>query len=128
MGFEYSWCECSYSNMRERPTYQRFSESDTFRFHPHSYGMHLKSEGLSHGLRKCPPDTFLPCLRQGRPFESLSRIKKSECPQGHSDFLAMVCNIDTMHPAIAKGCKFETGKLSFLNCPFLKKWKQYRRY
>ena len=26
--------------------------------------------GLSHGLNKCPPDTYLPALRSGRPFES----------------------------------------------------------
>ena len=24
--------------------------------------------GFSPGLKKCPPDTFLPCLRQGRPL------------------------------------------------------------
>ena len=46
------------------------SGSDTFRFHPHPFGMRLKSEGLSHELRKCPPDTFLPSLRSGRSFES----------------------------------------------------------
>jgi len=26
---------------------------------------------FSHGLKKCPPDTFLPSLRSGRPFKSL---------------------------------------------------------
>ena len=32
--------------------------------------------GLSHGLRKCPLDTFLPSLRSGRPFESLPAESK----------------------------------------------------
>ena len=38
-------------------------------------------EGLSHGLRKCPPDTFLPRLRRGRPFESCQRNQKQDSPQ-----------------------------------------------
>ena len=32
--------------------------------------MRLEHKGLSHGLMKCPPDTSLPTLRVGRPFES----------------------------------------------------------
>ena len=35
------------------------------------FGVPSCSDGLSHGLRKCPLDTFLPSLRSGRPFESL---------------------------------------------------------
>ena len=53
------------------PLYRYFILSDIFNFHPHPYGMRLKVEGLSHGLTKCPPDTLLPRLRRGRPFESL---------------------------------------------------------
>ena len=57
--------------------------SDILRFHPHPYGMRLKPEGLSHGLKKCPPDTSLPGLRPGRPFESRLGYQKSRCPHGH---------------------------------------------
>ena len=32
----------------------------TFDLHPHPYRMRLQIKGLSHGLKKCPPDTFLP--------------------------------------------------------------------
>ena len=38
--------------------------------------MRPQIKGLSHGLRKCPPDTFLPSLRSGRPFESTLDINK----------------------------------------------------
>ena len=31
-----------------------------FDSHPHPYRMRLQIKGLSHGLKKCPPDTFLP--------------------------------------------------------------------
>ena len=34
-------------------------------------------KGISHGLKKCPPDTFSPRRCRGRPFDSLPRqIKK----------------------------------------------------
>ena len=46
-----------------------------------TYQRFLASEGLSHGLKKCPPDTLLPCLRQGRPFESILSHKKG-APKG----------------------------------------------
>ena len=37
----------------------------------HPYGMHPETKGLSHGLKKCPPDTFLhQCAHWCRPFES----------------------------------------------------------
>ena len=39
---------------------------------PHPSGMRPNAHGFSHGLKKCPPDTFLPALRPGRPFESHS--------------------------------------------------------
>ena len=38
---------------------------------PHPYRVRPQIKGLSHGLKKCPPDTFSPRLRRGRPFESL---------------------------------------------------------
>ena len=39
--------------------------------YPHPYWVRLWGHGFSHGLKKCPPDTFLPSLRSSRPFESL---------------------------------------------------------
>ena len=39
-------------------------------FCPHPYRVRSENDGFSHGLKKCPPDTFLPRLRRGRPFES----------------------------------------------------------
>ena len=43
-----------------------------FDLRPHPFRMRPQIKGLSHGLKKCPPDTFLPSLRSGRPFVSLS--------------------------------------------------------
>ena len=37
---------------------------------PHPYRVRSQVHGFSHGLKKCPPDTFLPSLRSGRPFKS----------------------------------------------------------
>ena len=34
-----------------------------FRFHLHPYGMHLKAEGLSHGLKMCHRHIFLTAFR-----------------------------------------------------------------
>ena len=42
----------------------------------HPYRMYPTTGGLSHGLNKCPPDTCLPCLQQGRPFDSRTDSKK----------------------------------------------------
>ena len=80
------WRECPYRPFRQGAPYQRFSVSNLFRFHPHPCGMRLKPEGLSHGLTKCPPDTLLPCLRQGRPFESLPAYQKRVIPNGITRF------------------------------------------
>ena len=62
------------------------SASNHLKFHPHPSGMRLKFEGLSHELRKCPPDTFLPSLWSGRSFESL-RAAKKQIPRRVSAFL-----------------------------------------
>ena len=53
---------------------------------PHPYRMHPPTKGLSHGLKKCPPDTFLPALRSGRPFESFFRCTKKEDALRHPLF------------------------------------------
>ncbi len=41
-----------------------------FHFSLQSSGLRPEMKGLSHGLKKCPPDTFLPSIRLGRPFKS----------------------------------------------------------
>lgn len=64
LGYEHSY------SFGKKCVAQTFSESNIFRFHPYPYRMRLKSEGLSHELNKCPPDTYLPFLRSGRSFES----------------------------------------------------------
>ena len=56
------------------------------KINPHPFGMRLDFEGLSHGLTKCPPDTLLPCLRQGRPFESQLEHEKIRIPKRVSGF------------------------------------------
>ena len=48
-----------------------------------SYGMQPDIHGFSHGLKKCPPDTFLPSLRSGRPFESRSAPKEIAARRRH---------------------------------------------
>ena len=53
---------------------------------PHPYRMRPQIKGLSHGLKKCPPDTFLPALRSGRPFESPG-VAKKQIPEWVSAFL-----------------------------------------
>ena len=45
-------------------------------FRPQSFRLRPEIEGFSHGLKKCPPDTFLPSLRSGRPFKSLHHHKR----------------------------------------------------
>ena len=45
--------------------------------------------GLSPGLKKCPPDTFLPCHRQGRPLRAPPRYQKEPTPIGLALFGAV---------------------------------------
>ena len=47
-----------------------------------SLRMRPDTHGFSHGLKKCPLDTFLPSLRSGRPFESLCIAKNKDTPAG----------------------------------------------
>ena len=64
---------------------RRYSCTSILAFRLQSYGPQPESEGFSHGLKKCPPDTFLPSLRSGRPFKSPPSAKKVH-PEG-VDFL-----------------------------------------
>jgi hypothetical protein len=43
---------------------------------PQFCGLHSQVKGISHELNKCPPDTYLPWLRQGRSFDSRTGNKK----------------------------------------------------
>ena len=51
-----------------------------------AYGMRLKPEGLSYGLKKCPQDTSLPGLWPGRSFESRLANQKRVIPNGITRF------------------------------------------
>ena len=60
-----------------------------FDSHPHPYRMRLQIKGLSHGLKKCPPDTFLPRFARS-PFRVPSRPEgeiRKRIPQWVSSFL-----------------------------------------
>ena len=46
-------------------------------------GMRPEARGISHGLKKCPPDTFSPRLCRGRPFDSRTANKK-----GHPNWMS----------------------------------------
>ncbi len=54
---------------------------------PHPYRARSQVHGFSHGLKKCPPDTFLPSLRSGRPFKSLLLRQKEMPPFGGISFI-----------------------------------------
>jgi len=46
---------------------------------PQSYGPRSQTHGLSHGLTKCPPDTWLhQCAHWCRPFESIPSAKNAD--------------------------------------------------
>ena len=68
-----------------------------------SSGPQPESEGFSHGLKKCPPDTFLPSLRSGRPFKSPSPISKESPPQRGG--LSLLCFLDTIDIMLCKSMK-----------------------
>ena len=63
-------------------------------FCPHPYRVRSESDGFSHGLKKCPPDTFLPRLCRGRPFESQTPISNKSLP--HWGRLLLLCDLDTI--------------------------------
>ena len=72
-----------------------------------THRMRLKSEGLSHRLKKCPPDTFLPSLRSGRPFESLPTKTKFQIPKWVSGILVRRKGLELMvslRRAVATDC------------------------
>ena len=54
---------------------------------PQAYGLRLGINGFSHGLTNCPPDSLLPRLRRGRPFESATPVKRKSTTQLGGAFL-----------------------------------------
>ena len=57
-----------------------FQDNYKMYIRPHPYGMRPDVHGISHGLTKCPPDTwFHQCAHWCRPFDSSlgSTIKNS---------------------------------------------------
>ena len=52
-----------------------FLPFDMIDFNPQACGPRLAINGFSHGLTNCPPDSSLPRLRRGRPFESATPVK-----------------------------------------------------
>ena len=70
--------------MRETRVDSHFCSIITEWISAHIRRMRSEIHGLSHGLKKCPPDTFLPSLRSGRPFKSrLRKQKENGYPFGY---------------------------------------------
>ena len=91
---------------------RRYSCTSILAFRLQSYGPQPESEGFSHGLKKCPPDTFLPSLRSGRPFKSPSPISKESPPRkGGLSLLLLVYTLDIIFRSlktINKPSKYQT--------------------
>ena len=51
------------------------------RIRPHPYRVRPDVHGFSHGLNKCPPDTFLPRLWRGRPLRIPAARLKNRTPR-----------------------------------------------
>ena len=71
--------------------------------------MYPQTKGLSHGLKKCPPDTFLPARPSGRPFESRPENQKSRYPNGYLLFwhklrYLIQCNGNSVYVASIPSC------------------------
>ena len=86
------------------PIYQKSRHQDGRRGHGSQfpstslYGMHLETEGLSHGLKNSPLDCFSPRLRRGRPFESCPTYQKMRIPLWVSAFFGTPEGTRTPNP------------------------------
>ena len=80
------WYECSYGTFGKGAPYRRFSASNLFRFHPHPYGMRLKPEGLSHGLKTVHRTVFTAACAAAA-LSSPARVSKNQIPEWVSGFL-----------------------------------------
>ena len=65
---------------------------------PHPCGMRPRSEGISPGLKKCPPDTFLPSCWSGRPLRFPYGHKKRRHTNVCLLFLVTRTGIEPMLP------------------------------
>ena len=78
------WYKWSYETIRKGSPDQRFSASDRFRFDPHPYGMRLKPEGLSHGLKTVHRTVFTAADAAAALSSPLSRAQQKylQIPKG----------------------------------------------
>ena len=76
------WYECSYGTFGKGAPYRRFSASNLFRFHPHPYGMRLKPEGLSHGLKTVHRTVFTAACAAAALSSPARSIKKPDTRMG----------------------------------------------
>ena len=100
-GFGTLWCRCDPARIeqcstgalhlivripvqikKKRGLIRKFQMSSKIALYPHPQGVRLWSNGFSHGLTKCPPDTWLPCLRQGRPLRVPQQCQKEPALRG----------------------------------------------
>ena len=66
----------------KRAQYQPFPVSDILRFDPHPYGMRLKSEGLSHGLKTVHRTVFTAACAAAALSSPARSIKKPDTRMG----------------------------------------------
>ena len=86
--------KCAHTNV--------FRASDIIRFHPHPYGMRLKSEGLSHGLKTCHRHVFLTAFRVPPPIP-----EKTGYPTGIRSFLVREMGLEPTrrnHTHLKRAC------------------------
>ena len=81
-GYLVFWYECSYRTFAKDAPYRRFSASNLFRFHPHPYGMRLKPEGLSHGLKTVHRTVFTAACAAAALSSPARSIKKPDTRMG----------------------------------------------
>ena len=76
-----------YASSRGRSVIIGFCTTHKIPFIPHPYGMRSERNGFSHGLKKCPLDTFLhQCAHWCRPFESQYEENSGDHKCGHRNF------------------------------------------
>ena len=76
------WCEYSYRTFRKSAPYQHFLSSDRFQFDPHPYGMRLKLEGLSHGLKTVHRTVFTAAFAAAALSSPARQIKNGSSRMG----------------------------------------------
>ena len=77
------WANQFFGTIKKRTSSFSHGDPYEFGFRLRSYGSHSETEGISHGLKKCPPDTFLPCFA-GSAFKVNCCAAAREGGLGHS--------------------------------------------